>query len=410
MENVNSNVNYDDIYDVFLSYRREGGEAMAILLREKLTAKGYKVFLDIENLNSGSFNTRLLDVIDNCKDVVLVCSSGSLERCNNDGDWVRAEIAHAFKNKKNIVPFMLRGFAFPEVLPPDVEPLRMQNGINASSNEYFSAAIDRLTEKFLISKPTLPIKPQTSTASKSRKPFYITLGVVAAIAAAFALFLFTRNLPKKVTDKSYVYEIAFGTLTGSYTGAWKDSMPNGEGVFTVGEPYEGIGGWYWNKGDTISGTFVDGLLNGRGEEKGGDYLYVGEYRNGLYNGRGRIDYPDGSFYEGEFKNGSFDGLGKMSYADGTVFDGTWEGGDFLGEGEKVINKPFAFAVGSELLDGVYTGIWKDGAPNGKGKFASDDGVEYEGSWERGEFVYGTAAFWGGDVYVWDNGQLIVNNE
>jgi len=149
---------YGQTYDIFLSYRRDGGEAMAILIRDRLVAKGYNVFLDIENLNSGSFNRKLLDVIDNCKDFVVICSKGSLDRCVNDDDWVRLEIVRAFEKSKNIVPIMLRGFDFPDVLPDDINELRNQNGVNANSNEYFDAAVDRLAEKFLLSKPIISVQ------------------------------------------------------------------------------------------------------------------------------------------------------------------------------------------------------------------------------------------------------------
>jgi len=88
-------------------------------------------------------------VIEGCTDVVVVCSKGSLDRCINAGDWVRMEIAHALKNGKNVVPVMLRGFEWPDVLPDDIEELRMQNGVNANSAEYFDAAVDRLASKFL---------------------------------------------------------------------------------------------------------------------------------------------------------------------------------------------------------------------------------------------------------------------
>jgi hypothetical protein len=134
---------------------------MAILLRDRLAAKGYRVFLDIESLNSGSFNKKLLEVIENCTDVVVVCSKGSLDRCVNEGDWVRTEIVHALKHGKNVVPVMLRGFEWPDVLPDDMEELRMQNGVNANSHEYFDAAIDRLAEKFLQSQ---------SHSSEAKKP------------------------------------------------------------------------------------------------------------------------------------------------------------------------------------------------------------------------------------------------
>ena len=147
---------------------------MAILLRDRLTAKGYRVFLDIESLNSGSFNKKLLSVIEECTDIVVVCSKNSLDRCANEGDWVRMEIAHALKHGKNIVPVLLRGFEWPATLPDDIDVLRMQNGINAGNNEYFDAAIDRLTDKFLLScRIVVPPGYATEEIESSGKSFAV---------------------------------------------------------------------------------------------------------------------------------------------------------------------------------------------------------------------------------------------
>jgi hypothetical protein len=103
--------NHDkNAYDVFISYRRDGGETMAILLCERLKSSGLRVFLDVESLNAGRFNQQLLRVIEGCKDVVAILSKNSLDRCVNEDDWVRRELAHAFLHKKNVIPFILRGF------------------------------------------------------------------------------------------------------------------------------------------------------------------------------------------------------------------------------------------------------------------------------------------------------------
>jgi len=150
---MSNQINYAEQYDVFLSYRRDGGETMAVLLRDRLAARGYRVFLDIESLNPGAFNEQLLGVIEHCTDFLLICSKGSLDRCKNNGDWVRREIAHALNNSKNVIPFMLRGFVWPKRLPDDITKLPMQNGVTADSNVYFDAAIDLLCKKFLMSKP-----------------------------------------------------------------------------------------------------------------------------------------------------------------------------------------------------------------------------------------------------------------
>ena len=47
-------------YQIFISYRRDGGEATGQLLYHKLTQLGYHVFFDAESLRSGKFNDELL--------------------------------------------------------------------------------------------------------------------------------------------------------------------------------------------------------------------------------------------------------------------------------------------------------------------------------------------------------------
>jgi hypothetical protein len=175
---MNTNKNYD----IFISYRRDGGETMAILLHDRLSAKGYNVFLDVESLNSGKFNTQLLKVIENCKDVIAVLSENSLDRCANEDDWVLAELAHSFKHGKNIIPFMLRGFEWSESLPDSISELPLQNGVNANSNEYFDASVERLITKFLKSSPLKPIKKKLIIPA-------IALCVTACIAVTATLLM-----------------------------------------------------------------------------------------------------------------------------------------------------------------------------------------------------------------------------
>jgi len=182
---------YTKIYDVFISYRREGGETMAILLHDRLAAKGYSVFLDVESLNAGQFNSQLLQVIKNCKDFIVILSENALDRCVNEDDWVRQELACAFSYGKNIVPFMLRGFNWNSVkLPVEISDLPLQNGVNANSNEYFDASIERLAEKFLQSVPgeagncrTCNPKPQ-----KSKLPLVFAVGITAFAVLTISIY------------------------------------------------------------------------------------------------------------------------------------------------------------------------------------------------------------------------------
>lgn len=179
-------------YDIFISYRRDGGDTLAQLIYDRLTARGYRVFLDIESLRSGKFNEKLLSVIDECKDLVVILPPNSLERCNNPGDWLYAELSHALKRKKNIVPVMMKGFSWPDTLPKGLEELPNFNGIQ-DNKDYFDAVIDKITtlltckpifmgssiQKFKIWRRNLKLKEKL----RKYRGLLIT-GLVAVVAAA----------------------------------------------------------------------------------------------------------------------------------------------------------------------------------------------------------------------------------
>ena len=50
-----------DKYQIFISYRREGGAELAGRITDQLKSLGYKVFFDVETMRSGKFNTRYYD-------------------------------------------------------------------------------------------------------------------------------------------------------------------------------------------------------------------------------------------------------------------------------------------------------------------------------------------------------------
>lgn len=138
--------------DIFISYRRDGGDMTAMHIYQALKERGYDLFYDVEVLRSGKFNEALLKQIQSCKDFIIVLSPHALDRCEDENDWVRQEIAEAIKEKKNIVPVMMNGFQFPENLPEDINELRFHTGLT-SSTEYFQESINRLCDKFLTAKP-----------------------------------------------------------------------------------------------------------------------------------------------------------------------------------------------------------------------------------------------------------------
>ena len=109
-------------YDIFISYRRSSYDA-ANLIATRLESAGYSVFFDMEKLRSGKFNEQLYNVIDNCKDFVIVLPPEALDRCINEDDWVRLEACRAMQAKKNIIPVMLNGFVWPNQMPAGMEEL-----------------------------------------------------------------------------------------------------------------------------------------------------------------------------------------------------------------------------------------------------------------------------------------------
>jgi hypothetical protein len=132
-------------YDVFISYRREGGADTARLIRAELKVHDIRAFLDVDDLGASHFDISLLHEIECAPNFIVVLSEGSLLRCRNEGDWLRREIAHAIANDRNIVPVRTKGFSWPDAdeLPPEMRSLPRYNGV-LYIHEYGEAAMDKL--------------------------------------------------------------------------------------------------------------------------------------------------------------------------------------------------------------------------------------------------------------------------
>lgn len=158
-------------YDVFISYRREGGYETAKHLYDLLSKDGYKVSFDIDTLRSGDFDKQLLSRIEKCKDFVIIVDKHAFDRtldgsCDPNQDWLRCELSYALKTNKNIVPIFLSGIkGFPEGLPDDVVEVCKKNGPEYSKY-YFDDFYKKLKKTFL-HKP--------SFITKKRILFYIAL-------------------------------------------------------------------------------------------------------------------------------------------------------------------------------------------------------------------------------------------
>jgi hypothetical protein len=140
----------EDTQDIFISYRRDGGEHLAARVKDALKARGFSVFMDIEDLKSGKFNEALFQKIEAATDFLVILTPGCLERCRDEEDWLRKEMRYAIERKRNIVPILARGFQMPppQTLPAEIAELPNYNGL-APAHELFEASVDRLVSKFL---------------------------------------------------------------------------------------------------------------------------------------------------------------------------------------------------------------------------------------------------------------------
>ncbi|XP_008578015.1 PREDICTED: sterile alpha and TIR motif-containing protein 1 [Galeopterus variegatus] len=136
-----------DTPDVFISYRRNSGSQLASLLKVHLQLHGFSVFIDVEKLEAGKFEDKLIQSVMGARNFVLVLSAGALDKCMQDHDckdWVHKEIVTALNCGKNIVP-VIDGFEWPEphALPEDMQAVLTFNGIKWS-HEYQEATIEKI--------------------------------------------------------------------------------------------------------------------------------------------------------------------------------------------------------------------------------------------------------------------------
>lgn len=163
-------------YDIFISYRREGGFETANLIASKLKLSGYRVFLDIHSMHSGDFSEQLKEKVKGCKDFVWVLSPsyvkndvGTITRIDTlsfrDGvDYFRDEICWAIENQKNIIPVILDGFIVPKEFPQIIQDtlnasnpscdLHTLQAVEASKNQHFDVSISEL-KRYLHSHPVI---------------------------------------------------------------------------------------------------------------------------------------------------------------------------------------------------------------------------------------------------------------
>ena len=151
-------------YNVFISYRREGGKDYARIIKPELKSRGLEVFLDFDELKDGKFDKRILDAIEEAPIFMIILSKGSLDRCVNEDDWVRQEVLHAEKHGKHIIPVEVdRTFRnIPDYIPDDIKQIVGQHQFSQIDTEtLLQASINELVDN--------RIRPNLNTEEVEKK-------------------------------------------------------------------------------------------------------------------------------------------------------------------------------------------------------------------------------------------------
>ena len=143
-----------------------------------------------------------------------------------------------------------------------------------------------------------------------------------------------------------------------------------------------------------TGKSKNSFVNGEGTMK----LYENDtlievsicsYSNGYKEGLS-YDSFHSYVFSGYYKNGRKNGKGKIVYKDGAIYDGDWLNDNRHGRGKYVFQKY------------VYEGDWLNDKANGKGKIVSKDGNIYEGDWlNNNRHGKGKYVFKDGNIYEGD---------
>lgn len=201
-------------------------------------------------------------------------------------------------------------------------------------------------------------------------------------------------------EEEQVYTVQYIDASDPPT-TWIARAGRAKVIYVNGDVYEG--GYNEGKQRHGKGTYTWNSLTPEVEEPEEDeeplpppplVIYSGQYRYGKKHGLGSMTYPDGSKYRGQWAYNKRHGRGTYFYKDGGKYSGEWKEGKRHGNGVFVFTKTESQLVGTFvdgqmvngkwlLLDGtVYTGNFKNSAPEGKGSFTLPNGNTVSGQYVK----------------------------
>jgi len=178
----------------------------------------------------------------------------------------------------------------------------------------------------------------------------------------------------------------------------------------------------FENGDKYIGEFINGIKNGKGilhYNKNNECersRYKGDFKDGKLEGKGILFWNNGDRYEGDFKNDKAEGKGIYYFVNGDRYEGDSKDGESDGKGiyyykngdryegdfkyDKSEGKGIFFWINGDIYKGdfkkgkkegkgilyfndgdIYDGEFKDNKIEGKGIYYYNDGIRYEGDFK-----------------------------
>lgn len=142
-------------FDIFISYRRNGGSERAEMLKLMFEKNGYsskKIFMDTHTLKASDVKPRLQEAVEASDNFILLITKGCFDEIKEEDLWI-FEIKEAIKHHKNIIPIFFDGIeSFEGIdLPLDLQLLSSKNGVEYN-HKYSDACFNKICS-FLVHEP-----------------------------------------------------------------------------------------------------------------------------------------------------------------------------------------------------------------------------------------------------------------
>lgn len=184
--------------------------------------------------------------------------------------------------------------------------------------------------------------------------------------------LYSKAYPSQVTYVAFAgdsglqarVDTSNGNLLAIYQGEFDEGQPNGHGSLK------------YSPSEKFEGQWMLGLAHGHGALHTAGYKYDGDFQDGVFSGKGKLEIKGKGVYIGHFKEGKFHGQGKFTWdQQKMVYIGGWRHGAFHGKGLMV------------WPDGrKFYGEYQKGLKHGKGLCIFASGAHKSGQWFRGKLL------------------------